>query len=137
MRLQKDLPYHSTLYCPSLTTQLANPLTPWSWALLQKLTVAQLVKKLLTFYWGCAIAQVVSCWLPTAAARVSTWGLWWTKWHWGRFSQSTSVSPANHHSTNFSIIIIPQGRSIRPTGGHCAKWSQLDSTPAFEHFIES
>jgi hypothetical protein len=21
------------------------------------------------------------------------WDLWWTKWHWGRFSPSTSVSP--------------------------------------------
>jgi hypothetical protein len=36
------------------------------------------------------------------------WGLWWTKRRWGRFSPSTSVSPANH-STNFSIIIITRG----------------------------
>jgi hypothetical protein len=28
--------------------------------------------------------------------------LWWTKWRWGRFSPSTSVSPANFHSTNCS-----------------------------------
>jgi hypothetical protein len=34
------------------------------------------------------------------------WDLWWTKWHWGRFSPSTSVSPANPHFTNCSIIII-------------------------------
>jgi hypothetical protein len=32
--------------------------------------------------------------------------LWWTKWHWGRFSPSTSVSPANLHSTNFSTITL-------------------------------
>jgi hypothetical protein len=35
--------------------------------------------------------------------------LWWTKWHWCRFSPSTSVSPANSHSTvcsTFTIIII-------------------------------
>jgi hypothetical protein len=38
----------------------------------------------------------------------SMWGLWWTKRHWGRFSPSTSVSPANHF-TNFSIIIITIG----------------------------
>jgi hypothetical protein len=38
----------------------------------------------------------------------SMWGLWWTKRHWGRFSPSTSVSPANH-STNFSPIIINRG----------------------------
>jgi hypothetical protein len=36
------------------------------------------------------------------------WGLW-TKRHWGRFSPSTSVSPASHHFTNFSIIIITRG----------------------------
>jgi hypothetical protein len=34
------------------------------------------------------------------------WDLWWTKWRGGRFSQSTSVSPANLYSTNFSIITI-------------------------------
>jgi hypothetical protein len=34
------------------------------------------------------------------------WDLWWTKWHWGMFSPSTSVSPANPHSTNCSITII-------------------------------
>jgi hypothetical protein len=32
--------------------------------------------------------------------------LWRTKWHWGRFSASTSVSPVNLHSTNCSTIII-------------------------------
>jgi hypothetical protein len=34
------------------------------------------------------------------------WDLWWTKWRWGTFSSSTSVSPANHHSTNFSTVTI-------------------------------
>jgi hypothetical protein len=34
------------------------------------------------------------------------WDLWWTKWRWGRFSQSTSVSPANLYSTSFSTITI-------------------------------
>jgi hypothetical protein len=34
------------------------------------------------------------------------WDLWWTKWHWGTFSPSTSVSPASPHSTDCSIIII-------------------------------
>jgi hypothetical protein len=28
--------------------------------------------------------------------------LWWTKWRWGRFSPSISVSPANFHSINCS-----------------------------------
>jgi hypothetical protein len=34
------------------------------------------------------------------------WDLWWTKWHWGRFSPRTSVSPANLQSTDCSTIII-------------------------------
>jgi hypothetical protein len=54
---------------------------------------------------GRAIVQAVSRWLPTAAGLVM-WDLWWTKWRWGMFSQSTSVSPANLHSTNFSTITI-------------------------------
>jgi hypothetical protein len=41
------------------------------------------------------------------------WGFWWTKLHWGRFSPSTSVSPANH-SINFSIIIITRVWKNRP-----------------------
>jgi hypothetical protein len=57
-----------------------------------------------THHKGRAIAQAVSRWLPTAVARVrsrvGSWDMWWTKWHWGRFSPSTSVSPANSHSTD-------------------------------------
>jgi hypothetical protein len=34
------------------------------------------------------------------------WDLWWKKWHWGKFSPSTSVSPANYHSADCSTIII-------------------------------
>jgi hypothetical protein len=34
------------------------------------------------------------------------WDLWWTKWRWGEFSQSTSVSLANLHATNFSTITL-------------------------------
>jgi hypothetical protein len=32
--------------------------------------------------------------------------MWWTKWHWGRFPPSTSVYPANSHSTDCSTLII-------------------------------
>jgi hypothetical protein len=42
-----------------------------------------------------AIAHAVSRQVPAAAVWVRAqvmWDLWWTKWHWGRFS-STSVSP--------------------------------------------
>jgi hypothetical protein len=34
------------------------------------------------------------------------WDLWWTQWHWGRFSPDISVSLANSHSTDCSTIII-------------------------------
>jgi hypothetical protein len=42
------------------------------------------------------------------------WGLWWTKWHWGKFSPSTSVSPANSHSTKCSILIYHLGLVPQP-----------------------
>jgi hypothetical protein len=48
------------------------------------------------------------CRIPTEVASVRSqfmWDLWWTKWHWGRFSPSTPVSPANYHSTDCSIFI--------------------------------
>jgi hypothetical protein len=77
---------------------------------------------------GHAVAQAVSRWLPTVAARVHVqadmWYLWWTEWHWGRFSPSTSVSPASHHSTNFSIIIITRGWHSRHIGVCSAEWTQ-------------
>jgi hypothetical protein len=34
------------------------------------------------------------------------WDLWWTRWHWGKFSPSISVSLANSHSTDCSTLII-------------------------------
>jgi hypothetical protein len=61
---------------------------------------------------GRAIAQAVSRWLPTAAVRGSKpdlgiWDLWWDKVALGRFSPSTSVSPAIVvHSTNYSTIAL-------------------------------
>jgi hypothetical protein len=60
---------------------------------------------------GRAIAQAVSRWLPTAAARGSKpdlgmWDLWWDKLALGRFSPSTSVSPAIVRSTNYSTITL-------------------------------
>jgi hypothetical protein len=64
--------------------------------------------------------------LGSAAARVRVrvgmWGLWSTKRHWGRFSPSTSVSPANH-STNFSIITITRGWHNRPISGRSTEWT--------------
>jgi hypothetical protein len=71
---------------------------------------------------------------PGFASTQSMWDLWWTKWHWGRFPPSTSVSPANHHSTNFSIIIITRGWHNRPIGGRSAKWTQLGLHPPLYQF---
>jgi hypothetical protein len=60
-------------------------------------------------FFGRDIAQVVNGRLPTKVAWVRGQVmryLWWTKWHWGRFSPSTSVSPANSHSIDCSTFII-------------------------------
>jgi hypothetical protein len=48
--------------------------------------------------------------------RSGMWDLWWTKWHWCRFSLSTSVFPASSHPTDCStfIIIVPSGLSLIP-----------------------
>jgi hypothetical protein len=60
--------------------------------------------------YGHAIAQAVSRWLPTAAVRGSKLDLgmldlWWDKVALGRFSPSSSVSPAIVvRSTNYSTI---------------------------------
>jgi hypothetical protein len=59
------------------------------------------------------------------------WDLWWTKWRWGGFSPSISVSLANLHSTKFSIIIVTRSRYNRPISGRRAEWTQLDSKPHY------
>jgi hypothetical protein len=59
-----------------------------------------------------AVAQAVSCWLPTAAARVRVRaehvGFVVDKAAMGQVFSEYFGFPANH-STNFSIIIITQG----------------------------
>jgi hypothetical protein len=72
---------------------------------------------------------------PGFGSGQSMWGLWWTKWHWRRFSQNNSVSPTNHYSTDFSIIIITRGWHNRPTGGRSAEWTQLHSTHHYSIFL--
>jgi hypothetical protein len=56
-----------------------------------------------------AMAQAVSRRPLTVETRVrsrgqSTWDLWWTKWHWDRFSPSTSVFPSQFHSTGAPLL---------------------------------
>jgi hypothetical protein len=41
---------------------------------------------------------------PGSSPDLVMWDSWWTKWRWGRFSRSTSVSTANLHSTNCSTV---------------------------------
>jgi hypothetical protein len=43
---------------------------------------------------------------PGSNPGLVMWDLWRTKWRWGKFSPSTSVSTANLYSTNFSTITI-------------------------------
>jgi hypothetical protein len=72
---------------------------------------------------------VSDCGGPGSSPGLVKWDLWWTKWRWGRFSLNTSVSPANIHSTNLSMIIITRGRYTRPFGGRRAEWTQLGLHP--------
>jgi hypothetical protein len=55
------------------------------------------------------------------------WDLWCRKWHWGRFSPSTSVSPANNapHSSSSSVI---WGWYNRLVSGRRPKWTQSHPT---------
>jgi hypothetical protein len=59
------------------------------------------------------------------------WDVWWTKWHCGRFSPSTSISPVNLHSTRCRTITIiwvcynraivaeiPSGLCLTPTNNN-------------------
>jgi hypothetical protein len=81
---------------------------------------------------GRSIAEAVSRWLPTAAARVQSrvWssGICGGVWRRDRFSPCTSVSPAIH-STKFSILTITRGRYNRPVSGLCAEWTQFGLQP--------
>jgi hypothetical protein len=78
---------------------------------------------------GRAIAEAVSRWLPTAVARVRArvWKVGFVVEIMaprGRFSPSTSISPANLHSTNFSILTITRDKYNRLIHGRSAAWTQ-------------
>jgi hypothetical protein len=93
-----------------IQTHISSALSP-SLTVAEFVLLAIFVHESKTGYLGRAIAQAVSRWLPTAAARGSSqglvmWDLWWTKWRWGRVSPSTSVSPANLHFSSCATIIL-------------------------------
>jgi hypothetical protein len=77
-------------------------------------------------YEGRAIAEAVGG--PGSIPGLVKWDLWWTKWRGGRFSPSTSVSPAIH-STKFSILTITRGRYNRPVSDRRAEWTQFGLHP--------
>jgi hypothetical protein len=53
--------------------------------------------------YGRAIAQGA----PSSSSGQVMWNLCWTKWHWGRFSPSTSVSLTNFHPTDsYTVFFI-------------------------------
>jgi hypothetical protein len=85
---------------------------------------------------GRAIAKVVSRWLPTVVAQVCV-----RAGHVGFVVAIAALgqvffeyfdSPANHHSTNFSITITTRGWQNTPIGGCSAERTQLDSN---SHYI--
>jgi hypothetical protein len=49
---------------------------------------------------------------PDSRPGLVKWGLWWTKWRWGKFSPSTSVSPANIHATKISILTLTRAGTV-------------------------
>jgi hypothetical protein len=67
---------------------------------------------------------------PDSRPGLVKWDLWWTKWRWSRFSQSTSVSAAIIHSTKFSVLTITRGRYNRPEVADVPSGPSFDSTPA-------
>jgi hypothetical protein len=44
---------------------------------------------------------------PGSTLGQAMWYFWWTKWHWGRFSPSTAVSPASSLSSSRSTLHHP------------------------------
>jgi hypothetical protein len=89
---------------------------------------------------GRAIAQAVSRWLPTEAARVRArvWqvGFVVDKVALGQVSSEYFVSPVNLHSTNSSIITITRGRYNRSFSGRRAEWTQYGFHPPPPHYAD-
>jgi hypothetical protein len=51
--------------------------------------------------------------VPGSSPGQVMWDLRWIKWHWSRFSPSTSVSPANHSSDCCTLIFIHHPRRVQ------------------------
>jgi hypothetical protein len=88
-----------------LTQKLAEHVSPEFDSDTSLLAAVNSERVILTGLIGRAVAQAVSLWLPTAAARVRVQAACGVC---GGQSGTGAGSPANH-STNFSIIIITRG----------------------------
>jgi hypothetical protein len=83
---------------------------------------------------GRAVAQAVSRWLPTAAARVRSRsehvGFVVEKAALGQVFSGYFGFPCQSSFTNFSLIIISRGWHNKPIGGLSGEWTQLDPPPS-------
>jgi hypothetical protein len=85
----------------------------------------------LGLYPGCAIAQAVRRWLPTAAARVrvrAACGVCGGQRGTGAGFLRVRRFPLPIIQPIY-VIIITRGWHKRPISGRSAEWTQLDSTP--------
>jgi hypothetical protein len=60
------------------------------------------------------------------------WDLWWTEWHWGRLSASTSISSAKHPTDCCTPIIIHHHLWLVQQASTGLSNSGLGSTPPQE-----
>jgi hypothetical protein len=74
---------------------------------------------------GHDMAQAVSrrplCGGPDSRPVQSVWDWWWTKWHWGRFSQSSLVFPCQYYSIVALYTYIIWGMTNRPACGRSSE----------------
>jgi hypothetical protein len=79
---------------------------------------------------GRAVAQTLSRWFPYSGGPGSRpsrhVGFVVDKWTLGQIFSEYFDFPANHHFTNFSVIIITRGWHNRAVGGRSAEWTQLN-----------
>jgi hypothetical protein len=82
-----------------------------------------------------AVAQAVSCWLPTAAGRVRVRaqlvGFVKDEVVLGQVFSEYFGSPCQWSFHQFLHHNNHRGLAHRPIGGRSAEWTQLDSTPHY------
>jgi hypothetical protein len=84
---------------------------------------------------GCAIAEAVSCWLPTAAGQVCVWAACGVCGGLSSTGQVFSEYFLRQSFPNFSIIIITCGWYNRPLVAAVPSGHKLGSTPHYTNLI--